>query len=58
MEYTKLNEILREFLKYNGYKSTLEALDNDEKSRLSTNRISKKNLPQGLKVYSIILLGR
>jgi len=50
MDIVKLNEIVKEFLKYNGYKSTLESLESEEKSKLTSNKISKKNLGRDLKV--------
>lgn len=53
MDIAKLNEIVKEFLKYNGYKSVLESLESEEKSKLATNKISKKNLAHGLKVVRL-----
>ena len=44
MEYAELNDIIKEFLKYNGYKSTLDCFDEEEKAKLATNKLSKKNL--------------
>jgi hypothetical protein len=44
MEFGDINEIIKEFLKYNGYKSTVECLEAEEKSKMVANKLSKKNL--------------
>jgi hypothetical protein len=44
MELGDANEIIKEFLRYNGYKSTVECLEAEEKTKMVANKVSKKNL--------------
>lgn len=58
MEFGDINEIIKEFLKYNGYKTTLESFEAEEKAKMVSNKLSKKNLNIVPKVNFIYLFHR
>lgn len=44
MDFGDINEIIKEFLKFNGYKSTVECLEAEEKTKIVASKLSKKNI--------------
>ncbi len=44
MDFGELNDLVREFLKFNGYKSTLECFDAEEKTKITTSKLPKKSI--------------
>jgi len=44
MESFDYNETIKEFLKYNNYKSTLECFEAEEKTKILANKVSKKSI--------------
>jgi len=54
MDYSEVSDIIKEFLKYNGYKSTLESLESEEKAKIVGSKLPKKsNGPQTKVVFKI-----
>ena len=44
MDFGDLNDLVKEFLRFNGYKSTFECFEAEEKTKMVANKLSKKNL--------------
>jgi hypothetical protein len=44
MEYGEINDYIKEFLRFNGYKSTLECLEAEERTKMVTQKLSKKTI--------------
>lgn len=44
VDYGDLNAVVKEFLKYNGYKSTFECFEAEEKTKMVSGKLTKKEL--------------
>jgi len=44
MDFEDLNDVVKDYLRYVGYKSTLECFETEERSKLAANKYSRKNL--------------
>ena len=44
MEFGEINEYIKEFLKFNGYKSTLDCMEAEERTKIVTSKATKKTI--------------
>jgi len=44
IDYGDLNDVVREFLKYNNYKSTYECFEAEEKTKMVSGKLTRKEL--------------